>query len=325
MAVNYATQYSSELANAYPHVLNFGRLWNTENTERYKVVDAQTVKIPVLATGGRTNGNRTNIGDFTQNFSNDWETKTLTNHRVWQTLVHPKDVMETNMVASIANITKTMNETEKFPEMDAQLISSIYKARYDLETIVQETVGLTAANVLAKFDSLMEQMDEALVPANGRILYTDTFTKTLIKNAISIVRANGDKAINRDVNRLDEVEMISVPSTLMKTAYTFTTGFAPADEAKDIAMFLVHPSSILPIPSYAFAQLQEPSALSQGKYVYFEESFEDVFILNKRKGAIQFVIKKAAATRKKGETKDDNKVKEGEGNEDVQLDNVGIE
>lgn len=295
MTVNYATQYSSELANAYPHVLNFGRLWSTENTERYKVVDAQTVKIPVLSTGGRTAGNRSKIGDFSQNFSNDWETKTLKNHRVWQTLVHPKDVMETNMVASIANITKTMNETEKFPEMDAQLISSIYNERNTLEAVAQETTALTAANILAKFDSLMEKMDEALVPANGRILYVDTFTKTLIKNAISIVRANGDKAINRDVNRLDEVEMISVPSTLMKTAYTFTTGFAAAADAKEIAMFLVHPSSILPIPSYAFAQLQTPSALSQGKYVYFEESFEDVFILNQRKGAIQFVVKKAVS------------------------------
>lgn len=37
-----------------------------------------------------------------------------------------------------------------------------------------------------------------------------------------------------------------------------------------------------------------PSALSQGKYVYFEESFEDVFILNKKHGAIKFILKKAS-------------------------------
>ena len=56
-------------------------------------------------------------------------------------------------------------------------------------------------------------------------------------------------------------------------------------------MMLVHPSAILPIASYEFAQLQAPSALTQGKYVYFEESFEDIFILNKRHDAIKFVVK----------------------------------
>ncbi len=39
------------------------------------------------------------------------------------------------------------------------------------------------------------------------------------------------------------------------------------------------------------AQLESPSAMSQGKYVYFEESFEDVFILNKRVDAIQIIVK----------------------------------
>ena len=62
-----------------------------------------------------------------------------------------------------------------------------------------------------------------------------------------------------------------------------------------MAMILLHPSAILPIVSYSFAQLQPPSALSQGKYVYFEESFEDVFILNKRVDAIQICVKKSAA------------------------------
>ena len=29
---------------------------------------------------------------------------------------------------------------------------------------------------------------------------------------------------------------------------------------------------------------------AEGKYIYFEESYEDVFILNKRKGALQFNV-----------------------------------
>lgn len=292
--LNYAQQYSQALAQAYPNVLRFGRLWSNENATKYRVVDAKTIQIPSITVGGRTDGNRDAIGTFTRNFDNAWETKTLKNHRQWQTLVHPKDVNETNQVVTIQNITKTMNEFEKFPEMDAYTISQLYKLKNEQETIVAETSDLTSENIMTKFEALMDEMDEALVPSVGRILYVDTYTKTLIDNAITIVRANGQSSIAKAVTRLEEVEVIAVPTKLMKTKYTFTTGFASAGDAKDIAMMLVHPSAILPIASYEFSQLQAPSALTQGKYVYFEESFEDIFILNKRHDAIKFVVKHEA-------------------------------
>lgn len=290
-ALNYAQQYAKELAQAYPYVLYSGALWNTENSSKYKVIDAKTIQIPVISVGGRTNGNRDTIGSFTRNFDNAWETKTLKNHRTWQTLVHPKDVDETNQVVSIANITKVMNEEEKFPEMDAYMFSNIYKLRNEQKAITSLVDELTVSNILDKFDEMMDAMDEARVPHSGRILYCDTFTKTLITKAIAIVRSNAQKTIVRDVERLEEVTITSVPTDLLKTAYTFNNGFEADGGAKDIKMLLVHPSSILPIVSYSFAQLESPSAMSQGKYVYFEESFEDVFILNKRVDAIQIIVK----------------------------------
>ncbi len=48
MPKNYAEAYSKELANAYPYVLYFGKLWNASNADKYKVVDAKTVKIPSI-------------------------------------------------------------------------------------------------------------------------------------------------------------------------------------------------------------------------------------------------------------------------------------
>lgn len=300
--LNYAEQYARELANAYPYVLYSGALWNTENKNKYKVVDAKTIKIPRLSTTGRVNGDRDNIGSKSRNFSNDWETKTLSQHRTWSTLVHPVDIDQTNMVASISNITKTFNEEQKFPEMDAYTFSKIYELRNAQSAITAETAALTSASALAKFDTMMDAMDEALVPVAGRILYVDTYTKTLLDNAIAIVRTNGDKVLSRTVSRLDEVTIQSVPTKIFKTSYVFNDGvtdgqkdggFAPSASAKDMAMILLHPSSILPIASYEFAQLDAPSAMSDGKYVYFEESFEDLFILNKRVDAIQICVKKA--------------------------------
>lgn len=292
-AINYATEYSQALAQAYPYVLNFGDLYNTENDVRYKWVNGKTIEIPSISTTGRVDSDRDIIATAARNYDNAWETKKLSNQRKWSTLVHPMDVNQTNQVASIQNITKVYNEEQKFPEMDAYLVSKVY-SDWTGQGKSAKTIDLTVDNILETFDDLMAEMDEERVPANGRILYVTSIVKKLLKRADGITRTVNVKdkngAINREVSRLDEVKIVSVPSTLMKTAYNFTTGWAPGGTAKQIQMFLVHPSAVITPISYQFAQLDPPSAGSEGKYVYFEESFEDVFILNKKAGGIKFVL-----------------------------------
>ena len=60
-SVNYAQEYSQALAQAYPYVLHFAALRNTENDSRYKWVNGNTIQIPTLATSGRTDGDRDSI------------------------------------------------------------------------------------------------------------------------------------------------------------------------------------------------------------------------------------------------------------------------
>ena len=290
-ALNYATQYSQALAQAYPYVLHFAALRSTDNDGRYKWVDGNTIKIPRLTTTGRTDGNRDTIEAAKRNFDNTWETKTLGNHRQWSTLVHPMDVDETNQVASIQNITKVFNEEQKFPEMDAYLISKVY-ADWTGFGKVGDTTVLTEDNILPVFDNWMAAQDEANVPQSGRILYITPAARKILKNAKDLARTimNGDDNIRRIIKALDEVQIESVPSTLMKTIYDFTEGWKPGVGAKQINMMLVHPSAVITPEKYAFAQLDAPSAGSNGKYVYFEESYDDTFVLEKRVDAIQFNI-----------------------------------
>jgi hypothetical protein len=55
-------------------------------------------------------------------------------------------------------------------------------------------------------------------------------------------------------------------------------------------MMLIHPESVITPVSYEFACLDEPSASTGGKYVYYEESFEDVFLLSNRVKGVSFVL-----------------------------------
>ena len=300
-AINYAEQYARELANAYPYVLNFGALYATPNNGRYRMgEDGKTIYIPNLSTSGRVAASRDTIATAVRNYDNAWEPKVLSNQRKWSTLVHPKDIDQTNAVASIANITRTFNEMQKFPEMDAYTISRLYS----LWTTTDSSIGytgktpitteLTTSNILGIFDQMMVNMDNARVPANGRILYCTNEVKAMLKQASGITRnwdvKTGGNAINRTVSRIEEVEVIGVPSTLMRTAYNFTTGWAVAGGAGLVNMLLVHPDAVITPVSYQFAQLDQPSAVTEGKYIYYEESFEDVFILAKKADALQFHV-----------------------------------
>ena len=302
--LNYAVEYSRALSQAFPYVLNYGALYATPNNGRYRWINAKTIEIPSIKTTGRVNADRDSIGTAARNYDNAWEPKVLVNERKWSTLVHPKDIDQTNLVASIQNITQVFNEEQKFPEMDAYLISKLYADWTALDDPTStttpaakraaDTTVLTEANILGVFDALMLKMDNERVPVNGRILYVTHEVKTMLKNAEKISRSltvtDNNHVIDRVVSRLDEVNVIAVPATLMKTAYDFTEGWVVDDDAKQINMFLVHPNVVITPVSYTFASLDEPSALSEGKYYYYEESFEDAFILNKKAGGIQFNI-----------------------------------
>ena len=109
----------------------------------------------------------------------------MTFYREWSTLIDPADMDETNQVLTITNATKVFNETQKFPEKDAYLVSKLFADFTTAGGVADDTV-ITAANALEVFDNLMTEMDEANVPANGRIAYVTPQIKKILKNAEGI-------------------------------------------------------------------------------------------------------------------------------------------
>lgn len=297
-ALNYAKQYQQGLEQEFPYVLYFGALFATPNNGRYRWVNSNVIEIPTISTTGRVDGDRDNIGQKKRNYNNSWTPLTVSQHRTWSTLVHPRDIQETDQVASIANITRVFNEEQKFPEMNCYLVSKLY-ADYTAKSKKADETLLTTENVLDVFDKMMTAMDNSRVPRSGRILYVTPDVRTLITNAKAIVKtldvSKRSEALRRAITSIDEVEIPdSVPSDMMKTVYDFTEGWKVDSTADQINMILVHPLAVITPTNYEFAQLDPPSAGSEGKWEYFEESFEDVFLLPNKVDAIAFNITKHA-------------------------------
>lgn len=283
--LNYATQYENALQQMFKQGLRFEALYNTPNNSLIKWVNAKTIQVPNITTGGFVDVDRDVVGNFTRRVDNNWTPLVLEHDREFSTLLDPVDVDETNEAVTIANATRVFNTEHKIPEMDKYIASKLH-AEFAEKGGKIDNEELTVGNVLQKFDSMMEAMDEGEVPSEGRYLYVTPKVRTLLKNAEAIqrtmdVRESGGN-VNRSVHSLDDVTIVSVPSSRMKTAYNFTDGAVPAEGAGQINMILIHPESIYTPQKYEFVSLDEPSAATGGKYLYYERKYWDAFIIEQK-------------------------------------------
>lgn len=284
--VNYVEQFRSELEQKYAKELTSSDL--TSNGVEF--LGTKTVKIPKLVLGGYKEHGRGG-GWNRQDVENVWETKTLAHDRDVEFFVDAMDVDETNQVLKAANLTATFEEEHAIPETDAYRYSKLLS---DFTTAggTPDTAALTAANVLAKFDAYMEDMDDAGVPEDGRILYVTPAINTMLKNAEKIQRTiessgKNDGNVQRVVRSLDDVKIVKVPSGRFKSAYDFTDGFTPAIGAKQIRMILVHPRSIIAVNKHNVIYFWAPGTHQQGDgYLYQNRQYWDLFVIEAKLAGI---------------------------------------
>lgn len=290
--VNYASQYARELANAYPYYLYFADIYNNENASKYRPINGKNVMIPSMTVSGAHAVNRDQItGTFNRNWDNAWQTFACQMDREWDTLVDPMDMSEAGDIPTIANVTKTFNEQQKFAEMDAFLAATLGSAA--ITNSMADSTALTAANILTQWDTYLAAMADARVNRDRLVCYVTPATFKLLKEASGITRfidaGTGIRNIDRNVGKLDGVRIVEVPSDLMKTAYDFTTGFVASQTAKQINMLFVDTEAVVTPIVYETSMISAPSAQSKGKYLYYERFYYGAAILNNRKAGVYCV------------------------------------
>jgi hypothetical protein len=283
-SVNYATRFEDLINQQYERELTSSRL---EDNKSIKFINAQTIKIPTIELSGYKDHARdgsVNRGSV----SNTYTPYTLTHDRDIEFFVDEADVDESNMALSAAHITATFNSEQAIPEMDVYRYSKLYQDFVALGGVVDNEL-ITEENVLLKFDKMMEDMDEAGVPQEGRVLYLTPRIYTIIKNAEAIQRnldiSGGTNDINRNVRSLDDVVIQRVPSYRFMTMYDFTEGFKQAALAKQIRMILVHPKTAIIAPTkVADIYLWNKGETNESAYgnLYQNRSYHDLFIIKQK-------------------------------------------
>lgn len=292
--VNYADKYQQAIQQAfYDGHLFSADLWNSPSNSVIQFDGAKHIKVPRLQIDeGRRDRARRTITQPVANYSNDWDSYELKNERYWSTLVDPSDVDESNMVISIANITKQFNLDEKMPEMDRQMFSKLYTEKVAAGDGGLHEDTLDEKNILTAFDDMMVNFDEARIAQAGRILYVTPKVNAILKRAEAMNREltmKDPNNVQRTVYSLDDVTIKVVPSDLMQTAYDFTVGSKIKDDAKQIQMFLIFNGVQIAPQKYSFVGFDAPSAANSGNYLYYEQSYDDVLLLKTKTAGIEFV------------------------------------
>lgn len=282
--LNYTTEYSKAMANAYPHWSYFADLYGSPNSATYKPVSGNAVAVQSMTVKGAKNTNRNRIdGNFSRNFNTNAQILTMSMDRDWDTLVDPIDIKE-DAIVTIANITQTFNQFQKIPEQDAYAASKLASASIGFGTI--DSTSLTAANILETWDTYLAYMVDQRVPRDRIRVKMTPNTYKLLKEAAGITRFveadTGIRNIDRNVGKLDGVAIMEVPSDVMMSAYDFTEGWEALPGAQQINMLMYDPLAIAAPVVYDVSMMSPPTAQSKGKWLYYERYYYDVFALNQR-------------------------------------------
>lgn len=295
--LNYAKEYAQSLANAYPYLSYFAEVYTSPNNSDYQPIKGYTVMIPSMSVSGARAVNRNSInGQFNRNFNTNYEPKQMTMYREWDTILDPMDAVQTNNVATIAKATKTFNETQKVPEMDAYAASKIASFADDFGGV--DATTLTTANILEKWDEAVAYMTDQRVNRDRVVCHIIPQIYKLLKEAAGITRfvevGGGIQNVDRNIAKLDGIKIVETPADMMKSLYDFTEGWVIDANAVQINMLFIDPLAVIAPIVYETSMISPATAATHGKDVYYESYYYDVFALKNRSAG--FYASKALPT-----------------------------
>lgn len=247
-------------------------------------VNAKTVKVPNIVMSGLYNYSRT-TGYAAGDINLTWEAFTLTQDRGKQFTLDAMDNEESGGIAVI-HAMKVFERTQVIPEVDAYRLSTL--AAKATGTGIATPGTITANQVIAKFADAEKYFEDNEVPIDRIVYFISTEVARLIKTTTELKALvgtttveNGD--IKLKVNTFNDNIIIVVPPTRFKTAYTFSGGFGPAANAKDINILAVYDAASIPIKKHNPVRIFSPEVVQdKDAWKFNYRLYHDIFVPAKK-------------------------------------------
>ena len=201
-------------------------------------------------------------GDVTTN----WRPYTPQWDRGRQFLVDVADNSE-SLSMSFGTLAGEFMRTKVIPEVDAVRMAT-YANGAAAANKTAESLANSAA-VIASIDDATAALDDAEVPYEGRILFVNPTIYKQIKGGITRMIENGDRDVDYNVERYNDMRVITVPSGRFNTVITLAQPDSHDDAGgytatgSTINYMIVHPSAVMQAVKLAMPRIFSPQVVQQ--------------------------------------------------------------
>lgn len=262
-------------SNLYPFKEIMGRV-NIAGTN-YRYDGQRSIVIRNLIAGKDVDSDLQNYtANETQKWSNAEKTLTVRYSRKYRDFVAREYEVTGKPLNTAANVMAEYERTGRPETISSQYAENLYAIAEDNGTLFTDSVT-TPEEAKALFDKMNERR---LEKANSTaIFYCTAAVKRLLKDYIAPSRRwSNDGTISFEVDVIDDVQIKVVSSKYLKSKYTKTLGYTPAEDAKQINAMLITIDTIISPFILDDIYIDEPSALSDGKSFLLNQFAFDLWV-----------------------------------------------
>lgn len=247
---------------------------------------AGTVMIPKITMQGLGSYGR-NAGFAAGDVTLAWETHTLTQDRGRSFQVDAMDNTETIDVA-FGKLAGEFVRTKVTPEIDAYRFATMAGLAGNVAT----PATLTKSTIWTAIDTATETMDEAEVPAEGRILFINPANYTFLRQSDNFVRnvqVQGMGNLDSNIETYNGMRVVVVPTTRFYTKIDLYDGTTAGQEAgsyiknaatgKGINFMIVSPAAVLGVKKHITPRIFDPATNQDADAWKFQyRIYHDLFV-----------------------------------------------
>lgn len=237
------------------------------------------------------------LGDYSRDggfvrgdVTSGWRQYTPQWDRGRQFMVDIEDNLEA-LSMSFGTLAGVFMREKVIPETDALRFAQY--ATYAAEgNKVTETIS-SGAGAVAAIDLATQTLDDAEVPYEGRILFVNPTMYRHLKSGITRYTYNGERGIDYNVERYNDMRVITVPSGRFNTAVTLAQPTAHdgaggyTASGATINFMVIHPSAVMQAVKLALPRIFSPAVNQQADaWMYDFRQYHGAWVKHQKSNGI---------------------------------------